>query len=86
MLSTDDIHNIADHNTITAFSETIQGLINAPQNKTERAIKWMENNNMIANPDKFKAIILAKDRKDNCNLELNFCDKKLTVISYFLYL
>ena len=77
MLSTDNIHNFADHNTITALSETIQGLINTLQNKTERAIKWMENNNMIANPDKFKAIILTKDRKDNSNLELNFCDKKL---------
>ena len=77
MLSTDDIHNFADDNTITALSETVQDLINALQNKTERAIKWMENNNMIANPDKFKAIILTKDRKDNSNLELNFCDKKI---------
>ena len=72
MLSADDIHNFADDNTITALSETIQDLINALQNKTERAIKWMENNSMIANPDKFKAIILTKDRKDNSNLELNF--------------
>ena len=77
MLSTDNIHNFADHNTITALSENIQGLINAFQNKTERTIKWLENNNMIANPDKFKAIILTRDRKDNSNLKLNFCDKKL---------
>ena len=71
LLSADDIHNFADDNTITALFETIQDLINAPQNKTERAIKWMENNNMIANQDKFKAIILTKDRKDNSNLKLN---------------
>ena len=32
---------------------------------------------MIANPDKFKAVILTKYRKDNSNLELNFCDKKI---------
>ena len=63
MLSTDDVHNFADDNTITALSETMQDLINTLQNKTERAIKWMENNNMIANPDKFKAIILTKDRE-----------------------
>ena len=35
-LSADDIHNFADDNTITALSETIQDLINALQNKTER--------------------------------------------------
>ena len=77
MLHANDIHNFADDNTITALFETIQNLINALQNKTERAIKWMENNNMAANPDKFKAIILTKDRKDNCNLELNVCYKKI---------
>ena len=77
MLSADDVHNFADDNTITTLSEAIQDLINAPQNKTERAIKWMENNNMITSPDKFKAIILTKHRKDNSNLELNFCDKKI---------
>ena len=64
MLSAGDIHNFADDNTITALSETIQDLINALQNKTERAIKWMENNNMIANPDKFKAIILTKKKTE----------------------
>ena len=31
---------------------------------------------MIANPDKFKAIILTKDRIDNSNLELNFVTKR----------
>ena len=77
MLSADDIHKFADDNTITALSEIIQDLINALQSKTERAIKWMENNNMIGNPDNFKAIILTKDRKDDSNLELSFCDKKI---------
>ena len=57
MLSTDDIHNFADDNTITALSETIQDVINALQNKTERAIKWIENNNMITKPDKFNPIL-----------------------------
>ena len=76
-LGTDDIHDFADNNTISALSETIQDLTNTFQNKTERAIKWIENNNMIANPDKFKAIILTKDRKDNSNLKLNCCDKKI---------
>ena len=52
MLSTDNIHNFSGNNMITALSETIQDLMNALQNKIERAINWIENNNMIANPDK----------------------------------
>ena len=37
-----------------------------------RAIKWMENNNMIANLDKFKAIILTKDRKKQFQFGIKF--------------
>ena len=39
ILSTDDMHNFADNNMITAVSETIQDLRSALQNKTERALK-----------------------------------------------
>ena len=64
MLSADDIHTFAYDSMSTALSETIQEPINAFQNKTERTIQWI-------------AIILTKDRKDEPNLELNFCDKKI---------
>ena len=53
---------------ITLFrpnSETVEGLINILQTETEKSIDWMENNDMIVNPDKFNAIILTKDRRDN---------------------
>ena len=56
MLSADDIHNFADDNTITALSETIQDLINALQNKSERAIKWMENNNVMPTQTNLKLL------------------------------
>ena len=39
---------------------TIQGVVDIIQNKTESAISWMEENNMIANSDKFKAIIITE--------------------------
>ena len=51
-----DLHNFAD-NTVTVVAKTIQGLINSLEVKTSNATKWMKDNDMIANPDKFKAIV-----------------------------
>ena len=34
----------------------------------------MENNDMIVNPDKFDAIILTKDRRDNTGIEITVND------------
>ena len=55
-----DLYNFADDNTVTAVAKTIQGLINSLEVTTSNAIEWMKNNDMIANPDKFKAIVLTK--------------------------
>ena len=55
-----DLHNFADDNTVTAVAETNQGLINSLEVTTSNATEWMKNNDMIANPDKFKAIVLTK--------------------------
>ena len=50
-----DLHNFADDSTVTAVADTIQGLINSLEVKTGNAIEWMKDNDMIANPNKFKA-------------------------------
>ena len=55
-----DLHNFADDNTVTAVAETIQNLINSLEVKTSNIIEWMKDNDMIANPNKFKAIVLTK--------------------------
>ena len=55
-----DLHNFADDNTVTAVAETIQDLINSLDVKTSNAIVWMKDNDMIANPNKFKAIVLTE--------------------------
>ena len=55
-----DLHNFADDNTVTAVAETIQDLINSLDVKTSNAIEWMKDNDMITNPNKFKAIVLTK--------------------------
>ena len=67
-----DLHNFADDNTVTAVVETIQGLINSLEVKTRNAIKWMKDNDMIANPDKFKAIMLTKTDHNTAGIRLEF--------------
>ena len=55
-----DLHNFVDDNTVTAVAETIQDLINSLEVKTGNIIEWMKDNDMIANPNKFKAVVLSK--------------------------
>ena len=51
------LHSFED-DTATAVSETNKGLINSLEVKTSNTIKWMKDNDMIANPDKFKLLCL----------------------------
>ena len=68
-----DLHNFADdNNTVTAVAETIQDLINSLDVKTCTAIEWMEDNGMIANPNKFKAIVLTKTDHNTAGIGLEF--------------
>ena len=59
------------------FAETIQGLINSLEVKTNNAIEWMKDNDMIANPDKFKAIVLTKTDHNTAGIRLEFCGKTI---------
>ena len=65
-------HNFADDNTVTAFAETIQDLINSLDVKTCSAIEWMKDNDMIANPNKFNAIVLTKTDHNTAGVRLEF--------------
>ena len=55
-----DLHNFADDNTVIAVVETIQDRINSLEVKTGNIIEWMKDNDMTANRNKFKAIVLTK--------------------------
>ena len=72
-----DLHNFADDNTATAVAETIQSLINSLEVKTSNPIKWMKDNDMIANPDKFKAIVLTKTDQNTAAIKLEFSKKTI---------
>ena len=66
-----DLHNFADNNTVTAVAETIQDLINSLEVKTSNIIEWMKDNDMIANPNKFKAIVLTKTDHNTASIRPN---------------
>ena len=79
LLLTQNLHNYSDDNTITEIGETVQELINLLQVKTEKAINWLDLNNMIANPDKFKVIILSKEKLNTTDITFNFKGKTLVL-------
>ena len=61
-MTSSDLHNFADDNTIAAMGETIQDSVNILQDESEKANQMVGSdiNDMIANPEKLEAIILSK--------------------------
>ena len=72
-----DLHNFADDNTVTAVAESIQDVINSLEVKISNAIEWMKDNDMIANSDKFKTIVLTKTDHNTAGIRLEFCKKTI---------
>ena len=70
-----DIINYADDNTISAHAKSIPELIKLLENESEIAINWFRSNEMIVNPDKFQAIIINRNKKDDKEYTLNFDNK-----------
>ena len=62
------LYNYADDNTLAYFSKNVRDLVNTLQKETGIALSWLEQNEMIANPKQFQAIILRKN-KTNTNGE-----------------
>ena len=55
-LSTTDLHDFADGNTISACSKDLQELMKILEDASECAIKWFTNHCMIVNPGKLQSI------------------------------
>ena len=54
------IYNVADSNTLPAFTTTVSKLIKILGSESEVAIDLFNKSKMVVNPDKFQAIILDK--------------------------
>ena len=52
-------------------------LLHTLEKELESAVDWFENNNMIANPDKFQAIIMNKRRENQITYKLEIYNNKI---------
>ena len=71
------LHNYADDNTLAYFSETMPDLVKTLEKETGVALSWLENNEMIANPEKFHAILLKKNQTNTSGEQININGKMI---------
>ena len=50
---------------MSCFAKRVKDLINELKEESEVAINWFSSNKMIVNTDKFKSIILSKNKSDD---------------------
>ena len=68
------LHNYADDNTLSYFSKTMPDLVRVLENETNVALTWLDRNEMIANPDKFHALLVRKDRENTTGQNISLQD------------
>ena len=71
------LHNYADDNTLAYFSKNMTDLVYTLEKETGVALSWLENNEMIANPEKFHAILLRKNRTNTSGEQININGKMI---------
>ena len=83
-LTKSDLHNFADDNTIAVTCKNLNDLLRTLEKESESAVDWFKNNNMIANPDKFQAIIMNKIRENQISHKSKICKQNLAMINSFV--
>ena len=63
--------NYADDNHICIENEKLDMLQKQLQDDSNIAVRWFNNNQTTANPDKFQSIILSRDRVDQFDISLD---------------
>ena len=71
------IFNFADNNTLSASANSIMEVKQILENAAKEALKWLDSNQMIANPDKFKVIILKKPSITTDNINVTVGNQKI---------
>ena len=66
------MYNYADDNTLAFFSKSLPDLVNVLENEADSALSWLEQNEMIANPNKFHALFVKKGQTNTCGINLDF--------------
>ncbi len=69
------LHNYADDNTLVYFSKTLSNLIEVLEEEAGVALNWLKQNQMIANPEKFHALLIRKDQANTSGQDFNIQGK-----------
>ena len=69
------LYNYADDNTLAYFSKSMPDLVNILEKETGVALTWLEQNEMIANPEKFHALLLRKNQTNTSGEQININGK-----------
>ena len=69
------LYNYADDNTLAYSSKSMPDLVDILERETEVALSWLKQNEMIANPEKFHAILLRKNQTNTSGEEININGK-----------
>ena len=70
-----NLYNYEDENTLAYFSKTMPNLVNTLEKATGVASSWLKQNEMIANPEKFHAILLRKNRTNTSGEKISIDGK-----------
>ena len=66
------MYNYADDNTLAFFFNYFPDLVKVFENEEDNALSWLEQDEMIANPNKFHGLLVKKDPTNTCSINLDF--------------
>ena len=76
------LHNFADDNTLSAVAESLQSLLNELEHQAQKSNWLASNEQMMANPEKFKSIVLKRlNVNEALNVNLQISDIRITTSS-----
>ena len=71
------VYNYADDNTIVPSSKKMSDLIDVLEGEANTSLEWLKNNDMIANPEKFHALLIRKDQSDISGVNISIQGKSI---------
>ena len=72
-----EIHNFADDNTLSAHACNIPNLLTLLEEESTIAVDWLDSNDMLANPEKFQALLLTKTKANTAGHTLCIRGKEI---------
>ena len=72
-----EVYNYADDNSLVFCSRSMSDLLMVLEGEANVALKWLKENGMIANPGKFQAILIKKDRSDTSGIDISLSNKNI---------